>query len=89
VIYASAPTLEQGSDQHNPQLFRQCGKFFCGRTRNRLGEIEQGRIFALAEVLRLKKVPADKLLAPRARQPQRTRSMARRRFSSGSGVADI
>ena len=59
------------------------------RPGNWLGQIEQRCIFALAEILRLKKLgQADDLCAPRP-AASRTRSIARCRFSSGSDVVDI
>jgi hypothetical protein len=55
VIDAGSTFFEERRDQHYTVVASRGGQFFSARTRNGLGKIEQGMIFALAEVLRLKK----------------------------------
>ena len=56
MIEAGRALLEERRDQHNFILPGSGGEFFRARARDRLGEIEQSGVFALAEILRLEEL---------------------------------
>ena len=88
VIEAGRALLKQRCDEHNFILPGGGGEFFGSRPGNRLGQIEQGGILALAEILCLEKLgQADHVRALRAASA--TRSSALARLSAGSGPHDI
>jgi hypothetical protein len=72
VIEAGCTLLEQRGDQHDFILPRGGSELFRARAGNRLRQIEQSGVFALAEILRLKQFgQADNVgtLACRLRNP--------------------
>ncbi len=68
VIDAGSALLKERGDEDNAKLFGQRCQTGCDRPGNGLGEIEQGGVLALAEILGLKKLgQADDLRSPRGR----------------------
>ena len=89
VIEAGRALLEERRDQHNFILPCGRGQLFRARPGNRLGQIEQRRVFALAEILRLEKFRQADDVRAAAGPPRATRSSALARLSAGSGPHDI
>jgi hypothetical protein len=53
VIETGGTLLEERRDQHNLIFKGGSGKFFSGRSRDRLCQIKEGSVLALAKILRL------------------------------------
>ena len=88
VVKPGRAALKERSNDRDARLARHLAELGRRWARNRLGQIEEPQVFALAEILRAKKLGQADDVRARARRLANVRDR-RRKFASGSGPMRI